>query len=478
MKKYKMWKRYVGILVATFIATGLCGCSNGEDNVINVNIGKKEEVVIEPMEPEEPITQTFSFLGGRDVMPITGYHGPMKAAYSEDAQSMPNFLTDEVMAEISEAGINMLEVSAIDYNYYPEDAELLLDLGQKNNVGICILDSRIHDINNVMNLKQMDARLNLYRNHPAFCGVHVVDEPGSEVYMNGDRNIPLWAPIVSQLTELDTFCYANIFPYWQDDKVENYKQYVDEWCSTAKPKVLSYDYYVFDNERSVPQYFSNMDINRHYAEKYNLPLWVYIQAGGQFLEVDWGRENYPSEGQMLWNINTSLAYGVKGIQYFTIIQYHPYALVQDGEIRPGSGLLDLFGNRTQWFYYAQRANRQIAAVDEVLMNAVNKGVMVSGEKAKKETKDLEYIMNEASWREVASVKGDAMIGCYNYQGKTALYVVNYDWDYAQKITLDLHGTYDMRIVQDAEESMIKTNKLVLDLHAGEGALVVIEGQSK
>ena len=98
--------------------------------------------------------------------------------------------------------------------------------------------------------------------------------------------------------------------------------------------------------------------------------------------------------------------------------------------------------------------------------------MVSGEMAKEETKGLQYIMEGTQWREVADVAGDAMIGCFNYQGRTALYVVNYDWEYAQKITLDLQDTYKMSIIQNTEESKVETNKLILDLKAGEGALVV------
>ena len=79
-----------------------------------------------------------------------------------------------------------------------------------------------------------------------------------------------------------------------------------------------------------------------------------------------------------------------------------------------------------------------------------------------------------SWRELKSVEGNAMIGCFNYQGKTALYVTNFEEAYAQKVTLNLQGTYNLSVTQGTDVSYIRTNELELDLKAGEGVLVVFD----
>ena len=79
-----------------------------------------------------------------------------------------------------------------------------------------------------------------------------------------------------------------------------------------------------------------------------------------------------------------------------------------------------------------------------------------------------------SWRELASITGDAIVGCFNYQGKTALYVVNYDTEYAQKIPLTFQDTYNIKVVQDAKESYVKADQLTLDMKAGDGVLLVFE----
>ena len=72
------------------------------------------------------------------------------------------------------------------------------------------------------------------------------------------------------------------------------------------------------------------------------------------------------------------------------------------------------------------------------------------------------------------VTGESMVGCFNYLGKSAFYVVNYDTQYAQEITLDFYSNYNMRVIQKAETSYVDTSSLTLTMNAGEGVLVVIE----
>jgi hypothetical protein len=67
-----------------------------------------------------------------------------------------------------------------------------------------------------------------------------------------------------------------------------------------------------------------------------------------------------------------------------------------------------------------------------------------------------------------------MIGCFNYQGKSAYYVVNYDNEYAQKVTLEFWDNYDMKVIQNAETEYVNTDNLKLTMEAGEGVLIVME----
>ena len=108
------------------------------------------------------------------------------------------------------------------------------------------------------------------------------------------------------------------------------------------------------------------------------------------------------------------------------------------------------------------------------MNSVNKGILLSGTSMTEHFQEVGYILDGTSWRELKSIKGEAMVGCFNYFGRSAFYVVNYDTEYAQEITLDFHNKYNMKVVQKAEESYINTNSLKLTMNAGEGVLIVME----
>ena len=73
-----------------------------------------------------------------------------------------------------------------------------------------------------------------------------------------------------------------------------------------------------------------------------------------------------------------------------------------------------------------------------------------------------------------SVNGDAFVGCFNYNGKTALYVVNYSMEYAQYITLHFNEAQNIRMIQNCETSYVNAKNLTLDIATGEGILLVIE----
>ena len=72
-----------------------------------------------------------------------------------------------------------------------------------------------------------------------------------------------------------------------------------------------------------------------------------------------------------------------------------------------------------------------------------------------------------------------MIGCFNYHGKTALYVVNYNTvdvasDTEQTITITLDNTYHVKKTQNSQTSCIQEQEIILNMKAGEGLLLVIE----
>lgn len=71
-------------LCCSFVVSSLGGCGL-----------TSEKKVFEPMEIEEVDTYSFDFIGGRNVMPITAYHGPQTYQYSAQGQTIPDYFTDD-----------------------------------------------------------------------------------------------------------------------------------------------------------------------------------------------------------------------------------------------------------------------------------------------------------------------------------------------------------------------------------------------
>lgn len=478
--KNKTWIRLIGVGLLSCILFSQVGCAA---DITVENETKEQDVVIEPMEPEESYALSFDFLGGKDVMPIGGFHGPYTAAYAPNAQPLPDFFSDEYMKAIADCGVNLIVQTPGDTS--GEIGEKLLNLGEKYGVGILVHDSTINGMKGEDANPSADIiaeRLSKYRNHNAFCGLYLVDEPGGKDYWNKDAgwNMEDFAKLTDVLkNDCEVDFYTNLIRIDHKNQKEQYESYLKEYCETMNPSIMCFDLYVWDTGNSKTIFFYNLALARKYALEYKIPLWNYIACGSYWDGEEVG-ENYnekPLEGQFDWSINTSLAFGAQGLNYFMLIQPHYFATTSNPEVMEveKNGLIGALGNKNRWYYYAQDISKHLSAIDGVLMNSVNKGVIVSGEQAIADTADsVDVILEGTSWRELADVKGDALVGCFNYQGKTALYVVNYDENYAQDITLKFYNNYKMQVTQDGETEYLDTSSLTLKMKAGDGALIVMQ----
>lgn len=452
--------------------------------------GKEElkEAAAEPlelMEQEEVITYSFDAIGGKDVMPLAGYFGPQAYSYSAKGQNIPDYFSDEFFQMVVDCGVNLFSANGAEYSTYPDKTLELLEQCQKFGMGTFVNDYTINQKlgEETLSVKALDEQLHNYINHPACVGAYVVDEPKSDTYMveTASRTLKEYAPLVQNLAELHITPYMNLFPMASAGTADLYEDYLKECLDTCPIPFLSYDRYPFNEGNDLTyanDYFVNMSIVREAAEEAGIPFWCFVQAGAQWNDAmdHFDSKGYwPEQGAFLWQANTSLAFGAKGLQYFPLLQpyWFAYAQTEDFDFER-NGLISAWGTKNRWWYYAQIANTQIKAVDEVLMNSVNKGIIASTAKVRGDFKDVQYVMDKNAWRELTGVTGDAMIGCFNYYGKSAFYVVNYDIKYAQKITLNFSNNYKMKVVQKGKEAYYATNSLELTMTAGEGVLVVRE----
>lgn len=474
-------KKIVSMLFGIILFVTAFGCSGGGE--MKLIERESDYVRSEQRTPEQVATLSFDIIGGADVMPIGAFYGPFTSNSSSNGQKLPNYVSDEYFLKAQEAGINLFVYSPDNYSSNPSSVTKALELGEKYNIGYFVGDTYMSNVARngaKFDLETFANLVKLYDCSEAFVGVHVTDEPTANLF-SGVKSV------FDGFYELGldgVHAYCNLYPtygtpidYSGKGQRMTYEEYLEEYYETVRPRFLSYDHYPYEAADNFAQYFRNLSIMRNFAQEREIPFWSFVQAGSQFNDAALPivSEPYrPNEGEMLWDINMNLAFGAKGIQYFTFIQPEHFAYApEDTFDYYRNGLLGAMGNRNEWFFYAQKANRQIMAIDHVLMNSRSMGIVASGEEANQLVGALSDTFQDKKFRELTGVSGNALVGCFDYRGHTALYVVNFDKAEKEKVTLNFSDNYGYDVIQRAQTVGVCGKHLTLTLEAGEGALVVL-----
>lgn len=200
---------------------------------------------------------------------------------------------------------------------------------------------------------ELDALVARVKNHPALEAYFLRDEPSA-----GD--FPALGRLVAYLRERDPahLAYINLFPTYannqqlgtEGDTVTAYRDHLRQYIEVVKPGLISYDHYHFFKDNDGDQYFLNLGLIREYALGAGLPFLNIIQAST--VVESWRR---PNAEELRWLVYTTLAYGGRGISYFTYWGPQSYGgLYEDGK-------------RTPLALDAAELNAEMAALSPALM---------------------------------------------------------------------------------------------------------------
>ena len=515
-------KRILAAAIAVSVGFSVAACGGG--GVKNAVLYQEGMPYTESAKREVlPVySLSYDYLGGKDVMPIGGFYGLYASGGSDEGNAAPNLLSEEYFKIVSEAGINMI-VYSVDRWSYGDKANGLtaaFDVIENNvkkygdeyrmgyfveahNVAANLGTHQEHlDVSKVNwdFLPDLVKELNEY---DCVLGILAQDEPFGHQLENIQSLREAFYSI-DGIEEMDMDVYLNALNYWEGENAHygvpgdrSHANYVKNLFASntegAGLKMLSLTQYPFESantkESTVTALgYSRLARYRSYAKEYKVPFWRMLQAGGQWNDLaQWipSVDPYPSEGELLYDVNLALAFGCKSIQYFPLLQPLHFAYEKDEngnltyDFENRSGLIGADGNLTRWYYFAKRANEQVKAVDHVLMNAENEKIIVHGKTAQKymidESDCTEGLQKDGGYYELKKVSGDECVaGCFNYGGKTALYVVNYDRVNKGDVVLDFDGNYKYTVIQRATEKQCVGERLQLRLDFGEGALIVLD----
>lgn len=414
---------------------------------------------------------------------ISGYIGPQDF-YAAVGYALPSLITEESYAELQEAGINYIIEQRMDAE--SEVGQRAMALAAKYGINYFI------KVNSVLKTEvtkpedayiapkeEVKAKMEEMLQLPGFGGVYYRDEPTSNLFPMLDQAVDVLYEVREELGETDLNCMINAFPGvgWSQlsagtDPEMNWTKYITAICEMGID-YLSWDAYPFTNVPGEVQatWLNTLGTLNEFGDRYNLPLVGNIQCGGGPTMFS-SSHRVVNEAEMHWNVGTMLAYGFKGLVYYTLVT-PPEAALKGEEVVNDDSILNKYGSKTPFWHYAKNINTQIQAMAPVLLNAAQEGVMLDNNDSPNV-----YTGNDIleSYRCFKGWSGDsALIGCFDYEGTVALVVVNNSIEnHHAVVTLEFDNNYEYEVTQRAQKDKISGKEFSLHLEAGEFALVVVQ----
>jgi hypothetical protein len=194
--------------------------------------------------------------------------------------------------------------------------------------------------------------------NPAVLGYYLRDEPHASL-------MPAMGQVAKLLRELapGSWPYVNLFPYRVSRErmgTPDYDTYARMLVDTIGQPFLSYDNYSLVSGEMLEYFYNNLEIVRRISQETRTPFWNCILANAHFNYME------PSDATFHLQVYATLAYGGRGIQYFTY--YSPH----NGNYRLGA--IDQFGNKTATWDAMRRINLQIHALAPTMVKLRSTGV--------------------------------------------------------------------------------------------------------
>jgi hypothetical protein len=240
--------------------------------------------------------------------------------------------TDECLARVAAEGFNLTWVPATG-----------LDVAARHGLRAMLTSPLLkpETLDDPAKRAELDALIARVRHHPALEAYHLTDEPGAGAFPGLGR-------FVAHLRERDPahFAYINLYPTYANEKqlgvgadaterarvgyptnfagvgtddqtVLRYREHLRRFIEIVQPDLISYDHYHFlKKPDGTPtdgrQYFLNLGLIRLAALEARRPFLNIIQANT--IEKNW---RLPNAAELRWLVFTTLAYGGRGISYFT-----------------------------------------------------------------------------------------------------------------------------------------------------------------
>jgi hypothetical protein len=382
-----------------------------------------------------------------DTLPIVAYLG-----LTAEQLDLAHF------KELADAGFTLHY-----FAYSPELNKKALELAQQVGVKLIIWDSRIEKqltkpLDQV-ELEKLDQMVEDYKNYPALWGYILADEPDASMFEN-------LALIKKQILLKDPLhmVHVNLLPDYANKKqlgTNSYQEYVDKYIQVFQPQFLSFDYYPIRNTGLKKTYYQNLEIIRTAAMKAGIPFWAFTMSSCFY-------PNFPSpkESWIRFQLYSNLAYGAKGLHYFT---YELTPHTKPGE-DVNTAIIDDKGVPTYLYDIAKRVNSEIHSLESTI-NQLNSVDVFNSEPLPQGTKPFPenfYIKN---------ISGNPMLAGYFKDNSGQSFVLLVNRNYEDKVDFTLSVSQKVKSFEEVSKSG-KSGKKVFDVMNGEIKLQFDHGDGR
>ncbi|HBG28004.1 MAG: hypothetical protein A2Y10_17405 [Planctomycetes bacterium GWF2_41_51] len=263
-------------------------------------------------------------------------------------------LNEQMVETWADAGFTLTYV----HQNSPDKIKRVLDWAQKNGIQIIVDDSRsiAYDAGRKpleleLYKKQLISVIADYSNHPALFGIKIADEPSPT--HNLASMVGKATKIFTELTPdiqpiINHHPWYPVSPYYHYKNFDEFTEDVHSVIIKNGAEIISYDCYAQldygSPQEGINLFFDSLYNYSNYAKKHNCDFWTIILATPHILY------DVPSEDSIRWQFNCALAYGAKGIFYYTF--YTP--LCENFRCGP----IDNTGRKTEKFDWLRRTHRR------------------------------------------------------------------------------------------------------------------------
>lgn len=406
-------------------------------------------------------------------------------------EELPSLKTDKVFKLIKKAGFNVVEQTNDPIDVRPSSVKRAMDLCKKHGLFYQIAYSKLADMasyhddkepdmEKVASSEQIKKDLGEYLLRDECYGLFLVDEPFEKSYPMLKKSLENYKQAIKELGIPDKRYFINLLPLsgMTGTKIEQYEHYVSGIVDVVNSDIICFDYYPFtwndeENDRMSPGIYNLLGINRKIALKKGVRLGTCIQMGGNWTEeADNVGVRRPLYEEVLWEVNLALAYGCTFIEYFTLCT--PFSFFKYLSNNGQTGAFDPWGKPTDLYYAAKKANLQALYLSEILMKCKSKRIIMDKNIPSFTEWEFEDIVKGGGYKELTKIDGEGCItGCFDYNGKTVLYVVN-DFRNDGEITLHFKKPVDLSIMTTKTKNKKQVKDLTLSFKKGEAKLIYIK----